>query len=163
MASDFFLTTSDYPFEKYYSDYDISNETKDKLEKADILVLPAPYESSKYYFSQEAVGFVKYCKSINKDVETDILADEDKIEVRALHSFDIWMPIIWISSTTVLPIALGLVTNYVYERMKGRENEECTVKLTMIVKDGNVTKELRYDGDAKAFKDTFEKIDIHKL
>ena len=82
MANDFFLTASDYPFEKYYLDYNISNETKDKLEKADILVLPEPYESSKYYFSQEAVSFVKYCKSINKDVETDILADEDKIEVR---------------------------------------------------------------------------------
>ena len=163
MTHGFSLSTSDYPFEKYFTDYTFSNVTKDKLNGADILVLPSPYENSKYYFAQEAVSFIKYCRTINNDVKTDILADDDKIEVRALHSFDIWMPIIWVASVFVLPIALGLVSNYIYERMKGREKEDCTVKVTFIVRDDMKTKELHYDGDAKAFKDAFEKIDIHKL
>ncbi|KUO76673.1 MAG: hypothetical protein APF77_01465 [Clostridia bacterium BRH_c25] len=163
MTHGFSLSPSDYPFEKYFSDYSISNVTKDKLNGTDILILPSPYENSKYYFAQEAVSFVKYCRSINNDVKTDILADEDKIEVRALHSFDIWMPIIWIASDIILPTTIGLVANYIYERMKGREKEDCTVKVSFIIRDGKKTKELHYDGDARAFKETFEKIDIHKL
>jgi hypothetical protein len=163
MTHGFSLSPSDYPFEKYFEDYSISNDTKDKLDESDILILPFPYENSKYYFAQEAVNFTKYCRSINNNVKTDILADNDKIEVRSLHSFDIWMPIIWIASEIIFPIAIGLVTNYIYERMKGREKEGCTVKLTFIVRDGKKTKELHYDGDAKAFNETFEKIDIHKL
>lgn len=163
MTHGFSLSPSDYPFEKYFTEYSISNVTKDKLDSTDILILPSPYENSTYFFAQEAVSFVKYCRSINNDVKTDILADDDRIEIRALHSFDIWMPIIWIKSHIILPVAIGLVTNYIYDRMKGRENEDCTVKVSFIVRDGEKTKELHYDGDAKAFKDTFEKIDIHKL
>ncbi len=163
MTHCFSLIPSEYPFEKYFKDYSISKKTKCKLDGTDILILPSPYGDSKYYFAQEAVSFVKYCRSINNDVKTDILADDDKIEIRALHSFDIWMPIIWIASKIILPIGVGMVANYIYERMKGREKEECTVKVTFIVRDGKKTKELNYDGDAKAFKKTFEKIDIHKL
>lgn len=163
MKHGFSLILSDYPFERYFEDYSISNETKGKVDGTDILILPYPYEDSKYYFAQEAVSFVKYCRSINNDIKTDILADYDKIEIRALHSFDIWMPIIWISSEIILPIGVGLVASYIFERMKGREKEECTVKVTFIVKDDKKTKELHYDGDAKAFKEAFEKIDIHKL
>jgi hypothetical protein len=163
MSHSFSFSTSDYPFEKYFADYDISNVAKDKLNQSDILILPSPYENSKYYFAQESIGFLKYCRTLNNDVAMDILADDDKIEIRALHSFDIWMPIIWIASNVILPIVTGLVANYISERMKGRENEDCTVKVIYIVKDGEKTKELHYDGDAKAFKETFEKIDIHKL
>lgn len=163
MTRGFSLSSSDYSFEKYFKNYSISNATKDKLTGTDILVLPSPYENSKYYFAQESVSFVKYCRSINNDVKTDILADDGKIEIRALHSFDIWMPIIWIASDIILPVATGLVANYIYERMKGREKEDCTVKVSFIVSDGKKTKELHYDGDAKAFKETFEKIDINKL
>ena len=163
MSHGFSLCPSDYPFEKYFMDYSISDETRSKLNEVDILILPSPYENSKYYFAQEAVGFVKYCRSIDDSVNADILADGDKIEVRTLHSYDIWMPIIWVASSIVLPIAVGLVTNYIYDRMKGREKEGCTVKVSFLIRDGEKTKELHYDGDAKAFKDTFEKIDIHKL
>lgn len=163
MNHGFSLSQSDYPFEKYFTDYSVSDATKDKLNGTDILILPSPHKNSKYYFAQEAVSFVKYCRSINNDVKMDILADDDKIEIRDLHSFDIWMPIIWIASEILLPVATGLVANYIYERMKGREKEDCTVKVSFIVRDGKKTKELHYDGDAKAFKETFEKIDINKL
>ncbi len=157
------ITDSKYQFEKYFDEYNISEITKEKLGYADILVLPSPYKNEKYYFAQESVNFTKYCQTLHNDLKMDILADDDKIEVRSLHSFDIWMPIIWVASTVVLPIVTGLVTNYIYDRIKGREHEECTVKVTFIVKEGDKIKELHYDGDPKAFKDTFEKIDIHKL
>lgn len=163
MTHGFSYCPSDYPFEEYFNNYSVSENTQNKLNELDILVLPHPYKNSKYYFAQEAVGFVKYCNSLNDDVQIDILADIDKVEVRALHSFDIWMPIIWIANAIVFPIVIGLVTNYIYDRMKGRENEDCTVKITFIIKDGKKTKELNYDGDAKTFKETFEKIDISKL
>jgi len=163
MSQGFSCSISNYPFEKYFIDYSITNETISKLKETDILVLPSPFENSKYYFAQETVGFVKYCRISNSDIRADILADNNKIEIRALHSFDMWMPIIWVASNIILPIAVGLVTNYIYEYIKGRENEDCTIKVTFIVKNEKGTKELSYDGNAKAFREAFEKIDIHKL
>jgi len=163
MPHSFSFSTYDYPFNDYFNEYEISDTTKNKLNEADILVLPTPYENSKYYFAQEAVNFVKYCRAINKNIKTDILADSEKIEVRSLHSFDIWMPIIWIASNIDLPIAINLVSNYIYDRMKGRENEECTVKLSIVSKNKDNFKELHYDGDAKTFKEKFEKIDLNSF
>ena len=165
MNSGFSLGSTSYSLEKYFSDYSISEKTRSKLDDSEVLVLPSPspYEDSKYYFAQEAINFAKYCKSENLELKTDILADEDKIEVRSLHSHDIWMPIILVASNVILQIAVNVVSNYISERMKGREKEDCTVKVSFIVNDGEKTKQLNYEGDAKTFKESFEKIDINKL
>ena len=165
MSNGFSLNSATYSLEKYFSDYSVSEETQSKLDDTEVLVLPYPslYGDSKYYFAPEAINFVKFCKNENGGLKTDILADEDKIEVRSLHSHDIWMPIILIGSNIILPTVIGIVSNYIYDRMKGREKEDCTVKVSFIINDGEKAKQLNYEGDAKTFKESFEKIDINKL
>ncbi len=152
-----------YPFEEYFHASNITDEVKKILDISDIVVLPQKYNINEFYFAQESVNFIKYCRKNNQKLKTDILANENGIPIRALHSFDIWMPIIWIASYIILPTAIGLVTNYIYEKMKGREHEDVSVKVSFVVKSGDQLKELHYDGDAKTFKETFEKIDINKL
>lgn len=156
------ITLSEYPFDTYFRGYSVSAETQHKLETVDVLILPSPQGQSQYYFSQEAINFVKYCRQSN-NVNIDVLADYGAIEVLSLHSFDIWMPIIWIAENILFPVIVGLVTNYVYERMRGKEKEKCEVKVVFMVKSGENVKELRYEGDAKTFEETFKKIDINKL
>lgn len=163
MTHGFTRSDAEYPFDKYLSNCCTLGETRNKLDSTDIIILPTPYEHEKYYFAQEAVNFVKYCRYIDNNTTVDILADEDKIESRNLCSFDIWMPIIFIATNILLPIAVNLVSSYIDQRMKGREKEECTVKVSFIIKDGDKSKALNYDGDAKTFKEKFEKIDISKL
>lgn len=153
----------DYPFDEYFCASNITYDVKNILDVSDIVVLPQKYNTSEFYFAQESINFIKYCRKNNQELKTDILANENEIPIRALHSFDIWMPIIWVASYIVLPIIIGLVTNYIYEKMKGREHEDVSLKVSFLVKNGDQLKELHYDGDAKTFRETFEKIDINEL
>ncbi|WP_292594799.1 hypothetical protein [Mesotoga sp. UBA5847] len=163
MKSDVSLEASKYPFEEYFADYSVSEETRNKLITKDILILPEPHEHSKYYFAQESLDFLKFCKSLDDGVNLDILADSNRIIVFERRSFDIWMPTIWIAEKVLLPIVVGLVTSYILRRIRGREKEECKVNLSIIVKNGEESKELRYNGDAKTFREKFDNIDLDNL
>ncbi len=82
---------------------------REKMNSSDILVIPAKYSDGEYYFAQESVDFVKYCRLKDDEHQIDILADGD-IKKRTLHSFDIWMGVIYVAEYILLPIATGLVS-----------------------------------------------------
>ena len=149
-------------FNEYFSEKNISNQTKEKLKTTDILAVPIRYNDGEYYFAQETINFLKFCKQKSPGYTADILSDGD-IKIRSLHSFDIWMPIIWVGSSLALPVIVNLVSNYIWEKLRGREQEDAKVNVTIMVQRGRNTTELHYDGDAKTFKETFEKIDITKV
>lgn len=153
-------TTVDYS--DYFERKNITKETREKFKSVDFLALPTRYDKNDYYFAQETVDFIKFCRINSTDYSFDALADEN-IEVRSLHSFDIWMPIIWVSSSVLLPFAINMVSSYIYDKMKGREKEEANVDVTFFVKKGDEEKYIHYSGDAKTFKENFEKIDLNKM
>ena len=117
--------------------------------------------SPHFYFAQESINFIKFCRN-SSDKRIDILSDGD-IQVRSLHSFDIWLPVIWVATSVLLPLAINLVSNYIYDKLKGREEEASQVDVTFIVKREEEEKCLHYKGDAKTFKDKFDKIDLNNL
>ena len=92
----------------------------------------------------------------------DILDNED-IKIRSLHSFDIFMPILWVTAEVLLPIAINLVSNFIYDKMKGREHEEANVELSFIVERNNEKKMLHYKGPASEFEKEFKAIDLSEL
>lgn len=140
----------------------VSEDRKNICEEADVLVVPYKFKDD-YYFAGEAINFIKYSRSNEDLVSIEIYADMDRIKLRSLHSFDLWLPIVYLTSTFLFPTVVNVVSSYIYDRIKGKEHEESNVKFTMIINDGNSIKEINYDGDAKTFKETFEKIDISKL
>lgn len=152
---------SQYSLQEYYEKDSISEECHKKVNSSDILIMPYKYNED-FYFADEAVSFYKYCKSKNLEENIDILADEN-IKVRSLHSFDIWMPLIFVATNILLPIAVNIVSDYIIQKRKGREEEPCDVDITFKVKHGDDFKELHYKGSAEAFKENFEKIDINNL
>lgn len=140
----------------------VSEDRKNICDEADILVIPYKFKDD-YYFAGEAINFIKYSR-LNGDLDSiEIYADMDRVKLRALHSFDIWLPIVYLTSEVLFPIVVTVAASYIYDRIKGKEHEETNVKFTMIINDGNSIKEINYDGDAKTFKETFEKIDISNL
>ncbi len=114
-----------------------------------------------YYYSQDAIDFIKFSREQETDCSIDLLSEE--VKVLSLHSADIWVPVIWIAKNVVLPFVISLVANYIFDRMKGRENDQAQVDFTAIVGNGKKKKEIHYKGPAKEFKETFEKMDISKL
>lgn len=145
----------------YYSINSISPETQEKMNQNDFMVLPTKYDDNHFYFAQESINFIKFCRN-SSDKRIDILSDGD-IQVRSLHSFDIWLPVIWVATSVLLPLAINLVSNYIYDKLKGREEEASQVDVTFIVKRAEEEKCLHYKGDAKTFKDKFDKIDLNNL
>lgn len=151
-----------YNFHEYFEVGKISNETQHMLLNKDIVVVPTKYADEEYYFSQETTNFIKFFRAVNPKYSIDILADGD-ITVRALHSFDIWLPIFYVASNVLFPIITSLISCYIWEKIRGREHEEVNVFVSILVKRGDEQIEIRYDGDAKNFKEVIEKIDINKL
>ena len=152
---------SQYPLQEYYKENNISEECQKKISSSDILIMPYKYNGG-FYFADESLSFYRYCKNKNLEQNIDILADED-VNVRSLHSFDIWMPLIFVATNILLPIAVNIVSDYIIQKRKGREEEPCNVDISFKVKHGDDFKELHYNGSAEAVKETFEKIDINNL
>lgn len=162
MDNTFEIRKGCYCFEKYFETDKISHQTQSKLLNTDIIAVPSLYADNEYYFAQETIDFIKFCRATDLKNSIDILADGD-IKVRSLHSFDIWLPVIFVASNVFLPLIINLVSNYIWEKIKGREHEEAKVNVTFIVKHGDEQKELHYHGDAKIFKEAFDKIDINNM
>lgn len=125
-------------------------------------MLPSPYNENEYYYAQETIDFIKFCKESDSQFSIDILDNED-IKIRSLHSFDIFMPILWVTAEVLLPIAINLVSNFIYDKMKGREHEEANVELSFIVERNNEKKMLHYKGPASEFEKEFKAIDLSEL
>lgn len=156
------VETISMDFSDYYAQKNISLAAQAKFEDIDFLAVPVRYKEHEYYFAQETIDFLKFCRNQSSEHSFDVLADDD-IQIRSLHSFDIWMPIIWVASSVLLPFAINMVSSYVYDKMKGREKEDVNIDVSFYVKRDNEEKYIHYSGDAKTFKENFEKIDLNKM
>ena len=58
---------------KYLAEKGLSPELLCKTESNDILILPTCYSPGEYYYAQESIDFVKFCREVDKDVKVDIL------------------------------------------------------------------------------------------
>lgn len=96
------------------------------------------------------------------EVTIDFMA-KDINRIVQFRSFDIWLPIVQVVNPVMLPVLLNMVSNYIWEQLKGREHEEVKVGFKVILKNGDKIKEIHYNGDAKTFKETFDKIDVNKI
>ncbi len=162
MCEDFTVVDKEINIEEYICLAKKDSSIKEKLNTYDFIILPHKYSEEQYYYAQESVELLKFSKSFDKTRKIDIL-DNGDIEMRSLHSFDIWLPVIWVAQYVLLPAAISLVMNYVYDKLRGRENEKPVIDVTFEVKDGKKAKTLHFKGDLEGFKDKFEKINLSKL
>ncbi|MCM3743880.1 hypothetical protein M3193_06965 [Sporosarcina luteola] len=145
-----------------------NNDTKKRVIEADIVLLPN-FEVAggvDRAFQPDTVSFYKYSiANKGNELKFELLENKGEEKTLALHSFDIWIPFIYIGSTVLLPLTINLVSSFVYDKMKGRPNDEPTVHFDLLVEDKEKgkSKHLSYKGSAKDFKKSFEKIDVNKL
>lgn len=65
------IQETNYDFSMYYETNKLSNTVDSKFKSTDFLAIPRKYEENEYYFAQETVDFIKYCKvSVNSDTPT---------------------------------------------------------------------------------------------
>lgn len=151
--------------DSYLEDYIIKSDFDDSVNRmntAELLILPLRYDDNEYFFHYEATHFLKFCREMYPEVTIDFMA-KDINRIVQFRSFDIWLPIVQVVNPVMLPVLLNIVSNYIWEQLKGREHEEVKVDFKVILKNGDKIKEIHYNGDAKTFKETFDKIDVNKI
>ncbi len=126
---------------------------------AGVRLVATPYdESNRLSLTSHAGDFRKWLQQekplINVELQKPaILVDH--------HSVDIWRGLFYIGRDLVLPVFLGLISAYLYDKMRGAlRGDRSHVHLTVIYtdhKDG-VCKKLVFDGDADAFAKLIERL-----
>lgn len=129
----------------------------DELKEANCLILP--YENFRegvdYCFSEYAQEVLQYSKdNPSGDLKLDIAATDENFKVIELHSILLQIGI-FIATSLVIPMAVGLVTNYTYDKIKKlhRAEEDVNVRVTFIsVLPDGTSRVLSYDGPANQLR-----------
>lgn len=77
MNSNVKILNSTTDFNEYFNTNFISEDTRKKFENTDFLVVPSEYKENEYFFTQESISFVKFCRQNNPENSIDLLADSD--------------------------------------------------------------------------------------
>ena len=141
-----------------------SNEFVDFCSQSNrIKIVPEFYNgSNEKSLHRDSGSFAKWIHNNNPEIYIEYNPDIKKI---SLHNNEIWLPLVFLSSDISAQIYIGLVINFMYDKLKsslsGEKNKakvnfsfECTV--------GDTHKAFNYSGDVEGLE-IFNKIDVNKF
>jgi len=144
----------------------ILNEPSKELEEFSsvsngIKIVPEFYNGTQEKVLQRDSGtFAKWIHKNHPEINIDYNPDIKKI---SLHNNEYWLPLVYLASDTSVQIYLGLVINFLYDKLKGSlKGEAAKVNFSFEYKEGESYKRFSYSGDVEGLKN-FNKIDINKF
>ena len=150
---------------------DFNTDTKDRIKKSDILLVPLLEfrEKKERVFYPETSNFIKFAKKELGKFTIDLCENRGQEKTLDLHYDEILLPIIFVSVEFVRNIGLhiltSLISNYIfYKYSKKSEKDKATIHVQIIINDKKKqkSKKLDYEGPLSGLKQ-FEKIDINKI
>lgn len=165
------VVDSDITVESLLSIEDFDNDTKSRIQKSDIILLPFNVfrDKNERAFYPETSDFLKFAKTELNDCKIDICENRGNEKTAILLSADVWLPILLISidplKDVILPIIVSLISDYLFYRSKKEiKDDEFSVKVQIIIHDKkrNISKNLKYEGPASGL-DQLNTIDINKI
>ena len=111
----------------------------------------------------DAAHFYKWTKINNPDLEIQY---SNKSQLLSLHSDEIWLPLVFLASNVSLPIYLNLVSNYIYDRIKGAlKTDKHLIHISAECEDKNTGKIKRFNftGDHEALRQAITKFNINEF
>ena len=158
------IKNSDVTFESVYtSDYVPSDLN---LKKANLLLIPyRNYRPNiEYCFGEYSEEFFRYVtENAVEGIRPDIAIADDKYQSMEMHSLLLDIGIL-IATSVALPIAVNLLSSYIYDKIKSmhEKNENVNVRVEIISQDSSgMSKSIKYDGlasDFVAVKDAVNKV-----
>ena len=98
---------------------------------------------------------------------SDVAVSSDRAEGRLIRrANDVWLPLVYLAEDIALPVFLGLVTSYLYDKMKGAlRGDRTRVHLSVEYKDARagVVKRFDFEGDAEALNETLKQFDVDRF
>ena len=134
-------------------------ELMDEIKEANVLLIPNYIIKDKkeaYVFPENTQEFLEYLRDNASDTfKPDIAIDDDGFHKLELHSATITITSL-IVKKIVYPIALGLITNFLYDQVKKmhRDKENVSAKVNIIVtEEGKKSKRISYEGPVSSVEE----------
>lgn len=147
------IEDSDISFESILKDTKIPDSIIKTIRNSNMLLLP--YEGNEYtetLFPEGTIEFLDYLQMSNEDsINADILADDETFCILQQHSAVIEIARIVVESG-VLPIALSLLSNYIYDLLRKSHRSDANVKVDITSDDENGRIRFKYNGPASEMK-----------
>ncbi|OOR21735.1 hypothetical protein [Bacillus cereus] len=158
-VNDLVITEGKLNFEDIYSKSYFPKEYEEDLKKANLLLIP--YEGFKTIedpvFPEETMKFYEFIKDYSDErLIGDICISDDNYVELELHA-DLISLANMVIDTAVLPITLGLITNYISQKLQERKGD-LKIKVNMTVVDGEKSTTISYEGDADKFEETIKAV-----
>ncbi len=130
-----------------------------------IALLPQPYGSAgTTSLHSDGGDFAKWLRATNNDLDIH-LPKEPQPRV-LLRNNDIWLPLIWLGANIALPVFLGILSNYLYDRAKGSlKGDKTTAHVEAVYRDPKtgVFKKFKFEGNAEQLKAAMKKFDPNEF
>jgi hypothetical protein len=120
-------------------------------------------QSSHNVVMPQTYDFAKWVIKNKKDIAIDVSQSEG---VKSLHSNDFWMPIVFLASDVSVQVFLGLVSSYIYDRIKGAlKHDKATVHVEAYYKETTegVAKKFSYEGSIEGFEKVAKNFNLNKF
>ncbi|MEV4780488.1 hypothetical protein [Burkholderia sp. LMU1-1-1.1] len=128
--------------------------------KDGIALVPEPYGETPLGLKADGVDFAKWIKQTTPEFSISLPSSSPKI---ALHSGDIWLPLIYLAGDTSMSVLLNMVSNYFYDRIKGNLlSDRPKVHMTVVYqnKRDGITKKFEFSGDSDSLKKAVKRFDL---
>lgn len=115
-------------------------EIASALEQKEVIILPSRERENTYYGS--TLDTLDYLNE-NK-INVDIYSTDEEYQELLLHGDNVWLGTFFITNL-VIPVFCGVISAYVYDKIKAKNDDRISLKFLVERKDGNTTS-VQFDG-----------------
>jgi len=111
----------------------------------------------------QTYDFAKWVRRNKQDICIDVAKSEG---IKGLHSHEFWIPVAILASDISIQIFLGLVSSYIYDRIKGAlKHDKTSIHLQAYYKETpeGVIKKFSYNGSIEGFEKITKKFNVNKF
>lgn len=127
------------------------------------IVAEAHGESRSVALRESAGDFAKWLKRISPGVPVELQVPAERLVLRC---GDYWLPLVFLAKDVALPVYLGLVSNYIYDKMKGAlAGDRTRIRFSAIFEDrrAGVIKRFDFEGDSEALEKAIKRFDLNEF
>lgn len=146
---------------KHITDPDLCSS----LQKAAVIILPEAQaeDGTCLMFRPDTGDVARYlAEGLSGILSVEIASTDDEYAELALHCAELWLPTLLFVSTNAHDLAIGVLSSYIYDRIRGYLDRDVRVHSKIYIDAKKGTLSITYDGPADSYervmKNAFEKI-----
>ena len=124
------------------------------LRDVDILILPSRKDENAFYSG--TLEILDYLRENSDPTTVELFSTDGEYRELLLHSADHWIGVFWVSYV-VVPLFINLISAYIYDKLKARDDDYVSLKVIVSGKKGK-SKAISFDGHIKNLKKALDAV-----